>query len=87
LGAGRRRKEDPVDSLAGIYLFKKESDPVDPGETLCSLHASSEERLEGVEEAVLSAYSFTESPLPAAGRILDRYADGGWMHPSGSVSV
>ncbi|MDX1666978.1 MAG: hypothetical protein R3350_07105, partial [Saprospiraceae bacterium] len=34
LGAGRKRKEDPVDPAAGVILQKKCGDSVDPGETI-----------------------------------------------------
>lgn len=37
LGAGRRRKEDPIDYAAGIHLNKRVGDYVRQGQTLCTL--------------------------------------------------
>ncbi len=87
LGAGRRSKEDTVDPLAGIYLLKKESDPVSPGEELCEIWASTSDRIEGIIKEVESAFSYTESPFSVPSRLMNRYADGKWMHPVGQASV
>lgn len=87
LGAGRRSKEDAVDPLAGIYLLKKESDSVSPGEEICEIRASTPERIEGIIEQVESAFSYTESPFSVQSRLKNRYADGKWMHPVGQASV
>ena len=43
MGAGRRRKEDPVDPAVGIVMHKRLGDPVSPGETLATLYARTEE--------------------------------------------
>ncbi|MGI6037707.1 MAG: thymidine phosphorylase [Limnochordia bacterium] len=40
LGAGRQRKEDPIDYGAGIILHKKLGDPVGLGETLAVLYSN-----------------------------------------------
>ena len=40
LGAGRRRKEDPVDHSAGITLQAKSGDQLSEGDLLCTLHWS-----------------------------------------------
>ncbi|MDR0293201.1 MAG: thymidine phosphorylase [Oscillospiraceae bacterium] len=40
LGAGRRRKGDPIDHAAGLALAKKPGDAVRAGERLCELRAS-----------------------------------------------
>ena len=87
LGAGRQSKEDDVDPLAGIYLLKKESEHVAPGEPLVELYATSEERFKETEEAVLSSFSYTESPFSVRSRLLNRYSDGRWMHPAGHRCV
>jgi len=87
LGAGRRSKDDEVDPLAGIYLLKKESDPISPGEELCEIHASTTERIEGIIEEVESAFSYTETPFSVPSRLRNRYADGNWMHPVAPASV
>lgn len=43
LGAGRKKKEDPIDYSAGITLLKKIGDRVKAGETICLLHSNLEE--------------------------------------------
>jgi pyrimidine-nucleoside phosphorylase/thymidine phosphorylase len=40
LGAGRKTKEDRIDSAAGITLLKKVGDQVNVGDTLCVLHTN-----------------------------------------------
>ncbi len=56
LGAGREKKEDSIDMLAGLYLAKKEGDPVQEGETLARLYTNEKERMEGAMEKLLSCY-------------------------------
>ena len=49
LGAGREKKEDAIDPLAGIVLCKKTGDYVKKGETLAVLYTSEESRLKDAE--------------------------------------
>ena len=54
LGAGRARKEDPVDYTAGIVLTKKVGDKVNKGEVIAYLHtnhAKYQEQLNKIEKA------------------------------------
>ena len=44
LGGGREKKEDSVDPAVGIVLHKKVGDPVEFGESLCTLHYNSDAR-------------------------------------------
>jgi len=44
LGGGREKKEDAIDSGAGIVLAKKVADAVKAGETLCTAHFNRDER-------------------------------------------
>lgn len=54
LGAGRRKKDDPIDYAAGVTLLKKVGDYVNLNEPLCILHTN----LEKVEtNIVLKAYT------------------------------
>ena len=46
LGAGRARKEDPVQAGAGVELHAKPGDPVRVGEPLLTLHTDDAERFE-----------------------------------------
>ncbi|MGC3021862.1 thymidine phosphorylase [Brevibacterium sp. FAM 24630] len=56
LGAGRARKEDPVQDVAGIELHAKPGDSVTAGQPLMTLHTATPERfsraIESLDEAV-----------------------------------
>jgi thymidine phosphorylase len=74
LGAGRARKEDPVQAGAGIELHAKPGDRVVEGEPLMTLHTDEPQRFEralaSLEEAVeVTAEESTYSPTPI---VLDR---------------
>jgi len=45
LGAGRERKEDPVQAGAGIMLHKQLGDPVRKGDVIMTLHTETPERM------------------------------------------
>ncbi|MBE6762780.1 MAG: thymidine phosphorylase [Ruminococcaceae bacterium] len=55
LGAGRTKKDDPIDMGAGLILHKKTGDAVCAGETLAVLYASEEHLLTVARDAFLSA--------------------------------
>jgi pyrimidine-nucleoside phosphorylase len=40
LGAGRERKEDPIDHAAGIYMVHKVGDYINAGDTILEMHAN-----------------------------------------------
>jgi len=73
LGAGRARKEDPVQFGAGIVLHAKRGDKVTAGEPLMTLYTDTPERLERALDALSTGIkiepnrSETQTPL-----ILDR---------------
>ena len=46
LGAGRARKEDPVQAAAGVELHAKPGDTVTEGQELLHLHTDEPERFE-----------------------------------------
>ena len=54
-GAGRARKEDPVQDVAGIELHAKPGDTVTAGQPLMTLHTATPERFERAIEALDSA--------------------------------
>lgn len=56
LGAGRSRKEDPIDHSAGLILRKKYGDPVQPGDVLAVLRTSDQKLLSGAAEKLRAAY-------------------------------
>jgi thymidine phosphorylase len=55
LGAGRARKEDPVQAGAGVELHAKPGDDVRAGEPLLTLHTDDTERFERALEALAGA--------------------------------
>ncbi|NEB81503.1 thymidine phosphorylase, partial [Streptomyces sp. SID14478] len=56
LGAGRARKEDPVQAAAGVELHAKPGDSVFAGQALLTLHTDTPERFAYALEALADAY-------------------------------
>jgi thymidine phosphorylase len=56
LGAGRLRKEDPVDHAAGIVCLAKRGDGVTAGEPLAEVHAGTERAAEIAIAEVAASY-------------------------------
>ncbi len=78
LGAGRARKEDPVQAGAGVEMHAKPGDAVSEGQPLLTLHTDDAERfdralagLEAAVEIVGDGASYTPVPL-----VIDRVAAG-----------
>ncbi|CAM5417453.1 Thymidine phosphorylase [Streptomyces violaceorubidus] len=70
LGAGRARKEDPVQAAAGVELHAKPGDTVTAGQPLLTLHTDTPDRFEYALAAVEGAYdvapagtAFTAAPV------------------------
>ncbi|HEV8557029.1 MAG TPA: thymidine phosphorylase, partial [Actinophytocola sp.] len=64
LGAGRARKEDPVQPAAGILLHAKPGDQVEAGAPLLELHTNTPEAVPGALGALEGAYQIAdEAPL------------------------
>jgi pyrimidine-nucleoside phosphorylase len=59
LGAGRRRKGDPVDHAVGIVLQKKVGDTVRKGEPLARVYANDEAQLAEAMVLLLGAYRWS----------------------------
>lgn len=67
LGAGRSKKEDPIDYKAGISLLKKTGDKVSCGDILAVLYTDDESKIKEAEEMILGAMQFSISkPEPEA---------------------
>jgi pyrimidine-nucleoside phosphorylase len=62
LGAGRERKEDPVDHAVGVLCLAKRGDAVERGDALAEIHARDEEAAQLAESALLAAYEIGEPP-------------------------
>jgi thymidine phosphorylase len=57
LGAGRARKEDPVQAGAGVELHAKPGDTVRAGQPLLTLHTDTPERFDRAREALVGAHA------------------------------
>ena len=64
LGAGRERKEDPVDHAVGVVCNAKRADPVEKGDRLAEIHARDETAADAAEAALLAAYEIGDEPEP-----------------------
>ncbi len=74
LGAGRARKEDPVQAAAGIELHAKPGDEVRAGQPLMTLHTDTPERFGRAREALEGAWGIGGDAAGAADRsvVIDR---------------
>jgi pyrimidine-nucleoside phosphorylase len=71
LGAGRRRKTDPIDHAVGILCFAKRGDRVLAGDDLAEIHARDEPAAEQAASDVLAAYELGDEAGPELGILLD----------------
>ncbi len=71
LGAGRARKEDPVQAGAGVVLHAKPGDEVTAGQPLMTLLTDEPERFARAEDSLLGAYD-VEPGSRAAGHADER---------------
>ncbi|GAB4180662.1 MAG: pyrimidine-nucleoside phosphorylase [Calditrichia bacterium] len=62
LGAGRFRKEDPVDPQAGIILHKELNESVQPGDVLCTLHTN-KDVMEEFSQKALASFKIGNNPI------------------------
>ncbi|PXY90453.1 pyrimidine-nucleoside phosphorylase [Gilliamella apis] len=60
LGAGRATKEDVIDPAVGIVLHKKVGDKVEVGETLLTIHASSD-RIDTIKQKLYDNITISDS--------------------------
>ncbi|MEO1440090.1 MAG: thymidine phosphorylase [Chloroflexota bacterium] len=63
LGAGRERKEDPVNHAVGLKVHVHVGDEITPESPLITIHADSEEQVEPVVNALKMGIEYSESPL------------------------
>ncbi|MBP8998049.1 MAG: thymidine phosphorylase [Anaerolineaceae bacterium] len=64
MGAGRSRKEDPIDHRVGIVVHHKVGDHVKEGDHLFTLHAADEHSFERAKQQCLSACGWQAEPCP-----------------------
>jgi thymidine phosphorylase len=72
LGAGRARKQDPVQAAAGIELHAKLGDPVVEGQPLFTLHADEPARFARALEAVEGAWAIGDESVERGPIVADR---------------
>ncbi|MHA6508606.1 thymidine phosphorylase [Tessaracoccus sp. Y1736] len=72
LGAGRARKEDDVQAVAGIEMHAKPGDAVAPGQPLFTLHTATPERFGRALEALDGAVGYAEAAPELPALILGR---------------
>lgn len=70
VGAGRAKKEDEIDMLAGIVLNKKTGDMVKVGEPLAYLHTNDESKVKGAVENLKTAFAITHKKVKIPPTIL-----------------
>src|SRR6478735_2135118 len=73
LGAGRARKEDPVQAAAGVVMHAKPGDQVVEGQDLLTLHTDEPERFERALAALADGVEVSEAgPYDGPPLVLDR---------------
>jgi thymidine phosphorylase len=71
LGAGRARKEDPVQPGAGVELHAKPGARVTAGQPLLTLHTDTPERFERARQALAGAYEIGDTAPERTSVVLD----------------
>jgi pyrimidine-nucleoside phosphorylase len=77
LGAGRARKEDPIDPAVGIEFFPKVGDGVDPTEPIAIVHARDDSSAEAAAERVRRAVTMSDEPVDPPPLVYGWYGDEG----------
>ena len=74
LGAGRARKEDDVQAVAGVELHAKPGDRITRGAPLATLHTATPERFERGLAALEGAVTYSDEPVRPGPVVLGRIA-------------
>ena len=72
LGAGRARKQDPVDPAAGVICLVKPGEPVTGGQPVLELHSSDPDRMAGARQALAGAIGIAAEPPDRPPPVLER---------------
>lgn len=66
MGAGRIRKGDEIDPAVGFVMNIRMGDPVQPGDSICTLYARTPESADAAEQRIRAALTFSrEKTAPA----------------------
>jgi len=71
LGAGRARKEDPVQPAAGVLCLAKPGDPVERGQPLLELHTDTPDAVPAALAALDGGYRIGDEPPPSTPLVID----------------
>ena len=63
LGAGRERKEDPIDLAVGVKVYAKVGDPMQPGRRIATLYANDESLIPAARAYLDQAIGFSAQPV------------------------
>jgi thymidine phosphorylase len=74
LGAGRARREDPVQAAAGIELHAKPGDAVTAGQPILTLHTDTPDRFPRARQALEGSWTVapTGTDVPRRPVVIDR---------------
>jgi thymidine phosphorylase len=72
LGAGRARREDPVNPAAGVVCLKKPGDPVEEGEPVLELHTDDPRRLAAALAALEGGIKIGGEPRAQGPLVIER---------------
>jgi pyrimidine-nucleoside phosphorylase len=75
LGAGRARKEDPIEHQVGIVLHSKVGQHVAQGQPLFSIYARTQDEARAAERSMRAAYAFSDQPTTPLPLFYDVIAD------------
>jgi pyrimidine-nucleoside phosphorylase len=71
LGAGRQKKEDPVDHAVGVEMLKQIGDRVQTGEPVFIIHAREESQVEAAAASLLKAIVTTAQPVTPPAMVIE----------------
>jgi thymidine phosphorylase len=71
LGAGRARKEDPVDHAAGVICLARPGDQITKGQPLFELHTNNPDSLPSAAEALAESWEIGETAPEPTDLVLD----------------
>jgi len=63
LGAGRAKKDDPIDHAVGFEIHHKVGDYVEVGDALFTIHANDQAKLTEARQRLLEAHTWSDAPV------------------------